>query len=173
MHLYHTSSREYAPFLFQSIIEDHPAGMVSLLSIHGTDGRRSRPITDLISTLAGDAMHERGNILTAEIEDMNCRADHIMQPIFQWHDKAIQSDNPIIIHCQYGQSRSTAMAIGLMMREGATMDEAFEGVEAGRQNSVMSRTKIVPDFGILSYFENMLKIEHGLLRRNSMDRFPF
>lgn len=173
MHLYHTSSREYAPFIFQSIIEEYSDGMVSLLSIHGTEGRRLRPISDLISTLAGNAAHERGNILAVEIEDMDIRADHIMKPILEWHDKALKASNPIVIHCQFGQSRSTAMAIGLMMREGATMEEAFEGIRAGRQNPAMSHTKIAPDFKILAYFEKMLKIDHGLLRRSSMECFPF
>lgn len=88
--------------------------------------------------------------------------------ILEFVDK-IKTDDIVIIHCEAGRSRSTAMAIGCLIYSGLSVEQAVEKV-------FEIRPKAIPNELILRLFEFELNLEedeiknfvHKKYRKNDM-----
>lgn len=70
--------------------------------------------------------------LIIEVEDVHVKerrhaTKEMMEAIFE-HTKGLTSHDRLLVHCFAGQSRSTAVAIGILIQHGLTAQEAFDEV---------------------------------------------
>jgi predicted protein tyrosine phosphatase len=71
----------------------------------------------------------------------------------------IKSGQPLLVHCQFGLSRSPAMAIGCLLQAGRTIEQAYNEVLAVRPT-------IDPNTLIISILDSHFKFNGELIKYN-------
>lgn len=71
----------------------------------------------------------------------------------------IKSGQPLLVHCQFGLSRSPAMAIGCLLQAGRTIEQAYNEVLAVRPT-------IDPNTLIISILDSHFKFNDELIKYN-------
>lgn len=77
--------------------------------------------------------------------------------------EAIRSGKNLLVHCQLGLSRSPAMAIGSMIKAGATVEDAYA-------RAIQVRPRIDPNPLIIQYIDENLNLNGELIKYNTEHR---
>jgi predicted protein tyrosine phosphatase len=94
--------------------------------------------TRIISLTSNESIYYGPHHLHVQVNDVPFVAKHAMSPSLNHlltvlnFTKDLTSRDRLLVHCFAGQSRSTAIAIAIMIQHGLSYDAAFDHVEAVR-----------------------------------------
>jgi predicted protein tyrosine phosphatase len=94
-------------------------------------------------------------------DDVNAPTSAQVQQVLRF---ASTLDGPVLVHCQYGQSRSTAVALGILAARGEDPTEAYRRLE---QEHPYQRP-FTPNVLVLSLFDHALHLDGELVRAGAV-----
>jgi predicted protein tyrosine phosphatase len=90
-------------------------------------------------------------------DDLNAPTSAQVQHVLRF---ASALNGPVLVHCQYGQSRSTAVALGILAGRGEDPTAAYRRLE---QEHPYQRP-FTPNVLVLSLFDHALRLDGELVR---------